>query len=168
MVVMGHVANSFGVYGWIKVRPYTEFADGLLNYPVWWLSNKNNDWQEVQLISGYSSGSILHAKFKECTDRTQALKLRGMQIAIPRNQMPVLPEKGEHGYYWSDVIGTHVINLKNEELGEVVGFLETGANDVLRVTGKRKKEILIPFIQQVIIKVDVEQSQIIVDWGIDY
>lgn len=165
---MGHIVNSFGVYGWVKVCPYTEFIDGLLNYPVWWLSNKNNDWQEVRLISGYVSGSILHAKFKECTDRTQALKLRGMQIAIPRNQLPALTEKEDYSYYWSDLIGTHVINLNNEELGEVVGLLETGANDVLRVYGERKKEILIPFIKQVIIKVDPKQSKIIVDWGVDY
>ena len=93
-----------------------------------------------------------------------------MQIAISRSQLPVLPEEGEAGYYWSDLIGTNVINFKNEELGKVIGFFETGANDVLRIQyiGKEKKEILIPFIEQAIIKVDLKLSQIIVDWEIDY
>ncbi len=167
---MGHIIGSFGIYGWIKVCPYTEYIDGLMEYPSWWLSKKDDEWQEVQVITGYSNGSILNAKLKEYIDRTQALKLKGMQIALPRNQLPALPEEGGCGYYWSDLIGTDVINLKNEELGKVVGLFETGANDVLRVqsAGKEKKEILIPFIEQAIIKVDLKLSRILVDWGIDY
>lgn len=170
MVVMGHIIGSFGVYGWIKVCPYTEYIDGLMEYSSWWLSKKNDEWQEVQVITGYSNGSTLNAKLKEYTDRTQALKLKGMQIAIPRNQLPALPEEGESGYYWSDLIDARVINLKNEELGKVVGLFETGANDVLRVQsmGKEKREILIPFIEQAIIKVDLKLSRIIVDWSVDY
>jgi len=34
--------------------------------------------------------------------------------------------------------------------------------------GKERKEILIPFIEQVVIKVDLKLSRIIVDWDIDY
>ena len=170
MVIMGHVIGPFGIYGWIKVYPYTEYIDGLMEYPSWWLSKENDEWQEVQVVTGHNNGSTLSAKLKEYTDRTQALKLKGMQIAIPRDQLPVLPEEGECGYYWSDLIGANVVNLKNEELGKVIGLFETGANDVLRIQyiGKEKKEILIPFIEQAVIKVDLKLSRIIVDWGIDY
>lgn len=170
MVVMGHVIGPFGVYGWIKVLPYTEYADGLMEYPSWWLSKGNNEWQEARVVTGHSNGSTLNAQLKEYTDRTQALKLKGMQIAIPRAQLPTLPEEGECGYYWSDLIGTDVINLHNENLGKVAGLFETGANDVLRVRSidKKKEEILIPFIEQVIVKVDLKLSRIIVDWGVDY
>ena len=47
---------------------------------------------------------------------------------------------------------------------------ETGANDVLRLhhMDQEGKEMLIPFIEGIIIKVDLELSQIIVDWDIDY
>lgn len=166
---MGHIIGPFGVYGWIKVRPYTEYIDGLMEYPSWWLS-KENGWQEVRVVTGRSSGSALTVKLREYADRTQALKLKGMQIAIPRNQLPALPTEGECGYYWSDLIGTDAVNLKNETLGRVIGLLETGANDVLRVQhiNKERKEILIPFIEQVIIKVDLKLSRIIVDWSMDY
>ncbi|MBP0132601.1 MAG: ribosome maturation factor RimM, partial [Nitrosospira sp.] len=41
MVVMGRIAGSFGVLGWIKVLPFTEYVDGLLDYPVWWLGEGN-------------------------------------------------------------------------------------------------------------------------------
>ena len=168
MVVMGHVINSYGICGWIKVCPYTEFVDGLLNYSTWWLGNRDNDWHEVCVDTGYINGGILHVKLREYVDRTQAIKLRGIQIAVPRNLLPTLPEKGERGYYWSDLIGTHVINLNNEDLGKVIGLLETGANDVLRVLNEEQKEILIPFIEQAIIKVNLDNSQIVVDWDLNY
>ena len=64
-----------------------------------------------------------------------------------------------------------VINLKSDYLGKVVGLLETGANDVLRVQNnaiEESKEILIPFIKQTIIQVNLDASKVIVDWELDY
>ena len=170
MTVMGHITGPFGISGWVKVYPYTEYTDGLLEYSSWCLSKENGEWQEVQVVTARINGNTLNAKLKGYTDRTQALRLKGMQIAIPRSQLPVLPEDGDLGYYWSDLIGAKVVNLTGEKLGKVAGLLETGANDVLRIqhAGKEEREILIPFIEQVIIKVDLKLSRIIVDWGIDY
>ena len=37
MVVMGRITGPYGVLGWIKVFPYTEYVDGFADYPVWWL-----------------------------------------------------------------------------------------------------------------------------------
>ncbi|MBK7492991.1 MAG: ribosome maturation factor RimM [Nitrosomonas sp.] len=169
MVIMGHIIGPFGVYGWVKVNPYTEYIDGLMQYSIWWLSKDNKDWQKVHVVSGRMNGSILNAKFAEYTDRTQAFALNGMQIAIPRDQLPDLSENGMDGYYWSDLIGTTVQNLAGEELGKIVGLLETGANDVLCIQNgsEDKKEILIPFVDQFIIKVDLKLSRVIVDWGKD-
>jgi len=167
---MGHIAGPFGIYGWVKVNPYTEYIDGLLEYSSWWLRKENDEWREVQVDTGKISGNNLNAKLKECADRTQALQLKGMQIAIPRSYLPDLPEDGDSGYYWSDLVGSEVVNLKGEELGKVVGLFETGANDVLRIQrmDQEGKETLIPFIEKIIIKVDLKLSRIMVDWGIDY
>lgn len=170
MVIMGHIMGPFGVYGWIKINPYTEFIDGLMDYSTWWLGNDNIEWQQVHVADGYVNGQVLVAQLKEYTDRTQATKLKGLQVAIPRDQLPVLSQDGTDGYYWSDLIGIDVINLKGERLGKVVGLFETGANDVLRVqtVDREPKEILIPFIEQFVIKVDLKLSRVTVDWGMDY
>ncbi len=167
---MGHITGPFGILGWVKINTYTEHVDSLLDYSTWWLGKENNPWQQVQVETGHINGNTLNAKLKTCSDRTQALQLKGMQIAIPRDQLPALPDGGESGYYWSDLIGTEVVNLANEKLGTAIGFFETGANDVLRVqhSDENKKEILIPFIQQVVIKVDLKEARITVDWGLDY
>lgn len=167
---MGHIMGPFGVYGWIRIGTYTEHIGGLMDYSTWWLSSDDVKWQEVHVIDGRVNGNILIAKLKGFSDRTQVLKLKGMRIAVPRSQLPVLSKDGRDGYYWSDLIDTKVLNLKGEELGKVVGLFETGANDVLRIknTTHESKEILIPFIDQFVISIDLELSRITVDWGIDY
>lgn len=168
---MGRVVNAFGIKGWLRVYPYTEKKDGLLEYETWWLGQENGHWHERQLVSGRHNGSVLEIKLSGCDDRNQALRLKGMQIAVPRNHLPSLPKNGEYGYYWSDLIGAEVINLDNQRLGTVTGLLETGANDVLCVQSEHShtQETLIPFIERTFIKkIDLINACIIVDWGVDY
>ena len=168
MVTMGHIIGPFGVLGWVKIFPYTETIDGLLNYPTWWLEKKDKQWQETAITNGFINGDKLAVKLEQCANRNEAMQLKGMQIAIPRDYLPNLPDNGEDGYYWSDLIGATVTNLQGEELGIVTGLLETGANDVLRVQKSYEKEKLIPFVNPVIMKVDLKLRQITVDWGVDY
>jgi 16S rRNA processing protein RimM len=60
-----------------------------------------------------------------------------------------------------------VVTLQGESLGTVDHLLETGANDVLVVTGERER--LIPFVLgQVVDDVDLERGEIRVDWDRDF
>ncbi|HEB76976.1 MAG TPA: 16S rRNA processing protein RimM, partial [Methylothermaceae bacterium] len=98
--------------------------------------------------------------------RDQAEALKGAQISIAREQLPDLPP-GE--YYWTDLIGLRVIDTEGRDLGQVANLLETGANDVLIVRGAGRREILIPWIRdRVIRKVDLAAGRIEVDWDPDY
>lgn len=171
MVVMGHITGAFGIKGWIKVSPYTETINGLLDYSVWWLRRNEGEWREVSITNGHTAGDALTVKLEECADRNQAAKYKGMQIAVPRDHLPDLSKNGEEGYYWSDLIGSEVINIQGERLGKVTGLLETGANDVLQIhdtSGPNKKERLIPYVDSVIKEIDLASSRIIADWNSDY
>ena len=170
MVVMGRVAGPYGILGWIRIIPYTECVDSLADYPIWWLGRENGDWQEVKVNECAVRGNTLIASLEQYPDRNSAAALKGLDVGIPRSQLPVLSKNGEEGYYWSDLIGLEVVNLQGELLGKVAGLLETGANDVLQVQdlNERKRERLIPFISQVIVRVDLIAARITVDWGLDY
>src|SRR5690625_3937115 len=37
LVELGHVMSAFGVCGWIKIRPYTDGFDTLVQAKQWWL-----------------------------------------------------------------------------------------------------------------------------------
>lgn len=158
MVVMGHVSAPFGIKGWVKVHPYSGAKENLLGYPVWWLG-KQGGWREFKVLESGVHGKTVIARLEGYADRSAALRLKGLQVAMPRSR---LPRCAKDEFYQADLIGLEVVNLHNKNLGEVTGILETGANDVLKVKGKG--ESLIPFIAQVIVKVDLAKHRILVDW----
>ncbi len=168
MVVLGRVIGPHGIKGQVKVAPFTEYIDGLMEYPAWWLSRDEKNWQIVHLASSFIHSNLLITTLKEYSDRTSASELKGLVIAVPRSQLPKLSENGEDGYYWTDLIGSDVVNEQGEFIGIVAGLFETGANDVLRIQRSDGKEELIPFVNQVIKQVDLKLRQITVDWKLDY
>ncbi len=159
---MGRVAAPYGVRGWVKVHPYTEYLDSLLDYPVWRLGRQHT-WQSYRLLDGRPHGRLLLAALEGVTHRDAAEGLRGMEIAVARAELPP-PAEGE--YYWDQLIGLTVINTAGVTLGKVAGMLETGAHDVLRVVAERER--LIPFTAPIVLEVDVSGGCIRVDWEADY
>lgn len=164
MVIMGRIAAAHGIQGWVKVQPFTEYLDSLLDYRTWWIGHEHGPWREVEVKQCEVHNKTLAAQFSGCPDRTAAEKLKGLLIAVPRSS---LPKRDEGEYYWSDLIGLTVVNETGIPLGTVANLLETGANDVLCVHGD-SGEILIPFVASAIRQVDLQNKTIRVDWSADY
>ncbi len=161
---MGKIVAAHGILGWVKVQPYTEYLDSLLDYDTWQVGDERS-WRPVQVLEADVHGKVVIAKLEGVADRTAAEKCKGQLVAVPRSEFP---EEEEGEYYWTDLIGLKVMNLAGEELGTVDTLLETGANDVLSVRDTQGRQILIPFISGVIGQVDLQQKTIQVDWQADY
>ena len=164
MVIMGRVASAHGLRGWVKIQPFTEYVDSLLDYRTWWIGHEQGPWREVKVKQCEVHNKILAAQLPDCPDRTAADKLKGLLIVVPRDS---LPEQSEGEYYWSDLIGLEVVNEVGVLLRTVANLLETGANEVLSVQGDGG-EILIPFVASAIKQVDVKNKTLRVDWSVDY
>ncbi len=163
---MGRVTAPFGVKGWVKIYALTAQLGNLLDYPVWWLGHDGN-WREMRVATAKVHGNTLVAQLAGIEDREAAVVLKGLEVAVPRSQ---LPGAAENEFYWADLIGLSVVNMERHEFGRVVRVMPTGANDVLIVAGGNgdKGETLIPFIAGVIRQVDLAAGVISVDWGKDY
>lgn len=161
-LVMGHVVGAYATRGWIRIQPFTEEVDGLLQYRTWWIG-REGDWREVTVEDGAAHGQSLVAKLAGVDTREQAAGLRGLEVGVPRSQLPANDE-GE--YYWADLQDMAVRNVEGQSLGVVEGVLETGGSPVLVVKGDRER--LIPFVDPVVRAVDAAQGLIVVDWGADY
>jgi 16S rRNA processing protein RimM len=164
MIVMGRVVSAHGVRGWVKIQPYTEYLDSLLDYRTWWLGDGQGRWREVKVAQCEAHSKVLVAQLPNCPDRNAAERLKGLLIAVPRSE---LPRQQEGEYYWTDLIGMSVVNETGKQLGVVANLLETGANQVLCVTANGD-EILIPFVATAIKQVDLANKIIRVDWAADY
>ena len=164
MAIMGRIAAAHGIRGWVKIQPFTEYVDSLLDYESWWIGHEHGPWREVKAGQCEAHDKTLVAQLPDCPDRTAAEKLKGLLIAVPRSS---LPKQDKDEYYWSDLIGLAVVNEAGVTLGTVANLLETGANQVLSVQGDGG-EILIPFVASAIKQVDLKNKTVRVDWALDY
>jgi 16S rRNA processing protein RimM len=133
--------------------------------PVWWMAREGEPWREVGLKSLKFHGDGVVVLLEGIDDRTAAEAMKGVLVGAPRE---ALPQTGEDEFYWADLIGLDVVNSAGESLGKVVGLLETGANDVLRVVADDKTERLLPFVSAVVLAVEQEAGVIRVEWGLDW
>jgi len=163
---MGRITGAFGIRGWVKVHPFTETPESLTGYREWWVAG-DGGWEPREVEEVEVQGESVAVRFAGCTDRDAAAVYRGREVAVPRGEFPGAQT---NEFYWADLIGLGVVNKQGEALGTVSRLLETGANDVLVVQGPHanERERLIPFIENVVLEVDLAGRTIRVDWGADY
>ncbi len=142
---------------------YTRPRENILQYQPWYLQQAG-DWRSRHLAEGKRHGKGVIVRLQDCGDRDQAMSLINCEIGISREQ---LPAAGPDEYYWEDLQGLEVVTQDDESLGRVDHLIETGANDVLVVTGERER--LVPFVlEQVVTSVDLDAGIIRVDWDKDF
>jgi 16S rRNA processing protein RimM len=162
LVCVGHILGAQGIKGWVRVFSNTSPRDNIVNYSPWII--EQGDERKVVSITGRSQGKNVIARLEGCEDRSAAEALTGCQILIRPEQLPGL-QAGD--YYWSDLIGLQVESLQGESLGVVASMIETGADDVMVLSGDRER--LIPFvIDDIVHEVDLEGKRLVVDWLPDY
>lgn len=157
---MARVGAPFGIKGWLKLQIFTQTPDSLNAYASWLLKGQNG-WEEFELEDFSVNAKGVIAKLKGCDDRTAAEKLVKREIGIPRE---ALDETGDGEIFWFDLIGCEVVNIAGDKLGKVETLMETGANDVL-VVKLGSEETLIPFIEDVVVKVDRDTKVVTVNWS---
>jgi len=158
---MGRVVAAVGIRGEVRVKTFTEDPEGLAGYGRW-VVKTSEGWREMPL-EGFAlrpNGSV--AKLGGCDDRDAAERLRGAEIAIPREEFA----ERDDGIYQVDLIGLDVVDEQEGKLGVVDSFVETGPTSVMVVKGVRER--LIPFVGDFVKDVDREAKRITVDWKRDY
>ena len=168
LVCVGKITSVWGIKGWVKVFSYTDPKENLFEYGPW-LLRRNGKTRPAKLTGWRKQGKGMVAQVDDCADRDLAAELVNSEILADRS---VLPELDPGEFYWSQLTGLEVVNTKGEKLGRVDHLIETGANDVLVVRKSENsidsQERLIPYIDQVVRKVDLELGTIEVEWESDF
>jgi 16S rRNA processing protein RimM len=117
--------------------------------------------REVELVHHWlhKGGVVLH--FAGVDSITAAEELAGMIVAIPREQRAAL---GTDELYIGDLIGCELVDVAGES-AVTVGEIEdvdrsAGPVAILVVRAKSSNEILIPFAQEYLRRVDVEAKRV--------
>jgi 16S rRNA processing protein RimM len=163
---MGRVTAAYGVRGALKVLPLSEDPATLTQFDEWWLrEDDSHPWQTHRVRSSRLQSGIVIAELDGIATREAAAGLRGATIGVPRR---ALPELAEDEHYRADLVGMAVVNRAGKRLGDVVGFIDTGAHPIVRVAEAGAPERLIPWVPRYVDRVDAQARRIDVDWAEDY
>ncbi len=168
LVLVAHVAGAYGIAGWIRLRPYSSEASALLHAKTWWLDKP--ELHDVDVMQVRTQGEDIVARIMGIESRNAAEDLRGATVQIRRAHFPPLED---NEFYWIDLIGHDVVNLAGAKLGKVIGLMDNGAHPILRVevpalSDEKAQELLIPFVDRFVTKVDSQEKLITADWETDY
>ena len=171
-VEVGRVIGAWGIKGGVKVKAFAADPQALFSSRRWFLqpSESKPGHQVPRLLrvtSTREQGDAVVAIVQEVNDRDAAQALAGAHVYVSRASFPT-PDNDE--FYWVDLIGLAVSNKDGLALGMVVGLLETGPHCVLRIqpADVDADEILVPFVDAYVDKVDLPGRQIVVDWDSDF
>jgi 16S rRNA processing protein RimM len=163
-VAVGRFGSPHGVLGELKVISFTNPTENILNYLPWFIF-KQGQKVVIETIHGRKHGQNLVVRLDQSNNRDIAKTYTNLEIYIDRAQ---LPPPSEDEFYWIDLMGLKVLNKNQQALGVVDNILATGANEVLVVKGLDGRDHYIPYIDGVIIKVDLNDQVLLVDWDITF
>jgi 16S rRNA processing protein RimM len=184
LLSIGAVIRAHGIRGMLRVRPYDVASELLGELPEVYLDDRgdgrSNRRRPVDLRPP-ARGPVLYrvrkaarereewlVQFVGVDDRDSAELLRGAEVAVPREVLPALDE-GE--VYLDDLVGCSVYDLAGALLGQVLRVEGSAAQDLLCVAPPPRRdgqapapgEALIPFVEPIVVSVDVAARRIVCD-----
>ena len=155
---IGHISNTHGLKGEVKVRPFTENKTDYAKLNNI-LIDINGALKEYTVESVRYQKDVVLLKLKEVNDVEVAEKLKGHYIKIPRD---LAKKVDENEYFIADLIGCEVYQSEML-LGILDDVFTAGGSDVYVVKRKGKQDLLLPAIASVIKKVNVADKKIFVE-----
>jgi len=166
-VLLGNVSGIHGLKGWLKIFSHTSPRLKITGYSQWFLKKPSEDWKAYKVLNGREQGKNIIAQLEGISERNQVEALIGSEIAVLAEQLEAL---SDGKYYWKDLVGVEVKTTEGVSLGRLDWIFNSGSNDVLVVKsdGSDRKERMLPFLDEVVISIDLGSSLMIVDWDPEF
>lgn len=159
LVAVAVVRKPFGLKGEVKIQPLTDSWDDILQFPRFFLRNKDNQLKVVHVESVKFGGGHLILKFKEFSSRNDTEQIKGTTLLVPKDELPEIQEPDT--YYYFDLLGLEVYE-ENKFIGVVEDIHRFGSHETLEISQKDGTPLLLPFVKEFIIKVDLENRKIFI------
>jgi 16S rRNA processing protein RimM len=168
-VVVGRIGRPHGVMGEVSVEPRTDepdqrFApDAVLAVltPAGTAPHGAGRSTSLTVRSARKHQSRLLVSFAEVNDRDAAEALRGLILATTVDPDETPEDKDE--YYDHQLIGLRVVTGTGKPVGHVTQVRHGAAQDLLVVHTDDGRDVMVPFVSQLVPTVDVPRGRIVVD-----
>lgn len=154
LILIAKIERAHGIRGAVLIR---SFAQDPLDFLSYTLLDEHHKPVDIEIIGTVKDRFI--CQFKGMTTRTEAEKLKGMNLYTPKDE---LPDLDDDEFYHTDLIGLKAETKEGVVLGTIEAVQNFGAGDLL-VLKTEKGEELIPFIKDYVLDVSKVNGKVILE-----
>lgn len=153
----GKIVNTHGIRGELKVLRISDFDNRFKKGNTLYIDEPGQELLEVTVTAHRVHKGFDLIQLKGFDNINQVEKFKGSLVKIPKTMQEQLPD---NEFYYHEIIGCAVLLPDGSEIGKVKEILSPGANDVWVIGQPKGKDILIPYIKEVVKNVDLSAKRI--------
>ena len=159
-VVIARIARARGIRGEVACDIETDFPERFdsLGCVTVWMPTGARLQLEVE-DHWFHKGRVI-LKFEGYDTMTAAEQLVGGRLVVAESGRDIL----DHDEFFEyEIVGAEVFTTDGVSLGRVARLMRTGGTDLLVVESQAKRELLVPFADDICTEVDVDNKRITVN-----
>ena len=153
---IGKIIKAQGIKGEVKLACYVDDASMLKSVKQVYVGS-----QTYTVAHFRADGAFCYLLLDGVTDRNAAEALRNWTVYADKESVTVARDR----YFIDDLIGCVVTLNDGTVVGTVKEIMQNGAADVFVCSDKNSegKEVLFPFLNDLVVNVNVDSKQIVLD-----
>lgn len=162
LISIAEIARPQGLRGEVIAEMLTDFPERFARLKRVWSYRPGSADAEVREMTvertWLHKGRVV-LKLSGYDDMTSAETLRGVRLAVTRDELVALPPDT---YYDFELIGCEVATVSGERVGRVAGVEHYGAAPLLRIDAGGR-EALVPMALSICTEIDTANKRIVID-----
>lgn len=158
---VGKIVNTHGIKGEVRVISQTDFPEERYQVgEILYLFLDKKEPLKLTIASHRKHKNFDLLSFEGYYNINQVEPFRDGILKVSEDQ---LGELAENEFYYHEIIGLEVFDETGKSLGQIAEILSPGANDVWVVKQKGRADILLPYIESVVKKIDLANERVEVE-----
>lgn len=151
------IVATHGIRGEVRCQYFCDSADFLCEFDELYL-DKNGE-KPVEIARAYPHKNVVIMKIEGIDTVEDAQKLIGKTLYMDRDDV----ELPEDVYFIQDIIGLVVKDIDSGEVyGKISEVYQNGATDVYSIKKENGTELMFPYIDEVVKKIDIEAGEMLI------
>lgn len=152
------IGAAHGTRGEVRVKTFTGDPLAIGDYGLLY----DDAGKAYEILEARPAKNVVVVRFKGVNDRNAAEALNGTALYIDRAQLPD-EELEEDEFFHTDLIGLQAVDAEGKSYGVVSAVFDFGGGDLIELSEKGRRPMLIPFTEAAVPEIDFDKGTILVE-----
>ncbi|MCX2695230.1 MULTISPECIES: ribosome maturation factor RimM [Ochrobactrum] len=152
------IGAAHGIRGEVRVKTFTDDPLAIADYGHLY----DAQGKAYEVLEARAAKTVVVVRFKGVNDRNAAEALNGTELFIDRSQLHD-DELDEDEFFQTDLIGLEAVDANGQSYGVVSALFDFGGGDLIELSLKGKRPMLIPFTEAAVPEIDFDKGTITVE-----